>query len=125
MKAVNPSIRECFAGLCTLAAIDGKFEEYDFIPALLRAPSLPSFQASTRESRYRHFTSTLAQQAAARSTTVTQQNGTMVQLGEDQVNDIANLGIQYNAIIFGYNNVGHSHVKTIRHLNGSPLSKVV
>lgn len=49
----------------------------------------------------------------------------MVQLGEDQVNDIANLGIQYNAIIFGYNNVGHSHVKTIRHLNGSPLSKVV
>lgn len=98
-SSVNPSIRECFAGLCTLATIDGKFEGSDFNPALLRAPSLPLFQASTWGSRYRHFTCTLAQQAAARSTTVTQQNGTMVQQGEDQINDIANLGIQYNAII--------------------------
>lgn len=45
MKAVNPSIRECFAGLCTLAAIDGKFEEYDFIPALVSDP-IPFNQTS-------------------------------------------------------------------------------
>lgn len=44
-SSVNPSIRECFAGLCTLATIDGKFEGSDFNPALVTYP-VPFNQAS-------------------------------------------------------------------------------
>ncbi|PLN77295.1 hypothetical protein BDW42DRAFT_177037 [Aspergillus taichungensis] len=117
-NSVNPSIRECFAGFCALAAADGTFEESDFNPAVLRISSLSGRQASTRLSPGRLHTSSVA--TGLISNTPVGQGSS-----ESHVSALSSLEIGPRSILIGSDGVASSFVTAKRLLSGTFSTQVV